>query len=764
MKPKIIWLLVSLFIILAGCQNQTAKPKEKEKKQVLYKGLSSPVYMEKDTTLIHLRDYILYPDSIRKIVKHSHYSFRWNKKNHELKLVANNNFSPIENLSLQLSNGDIYEIPLFRYEKKKLKIVIPASDKFKDLKIKGEMTGWQPKKMTLDKSNWVYEQEVDPGSYQYVLINKGKEMTDPANPDKVSNGMGGYNSIIKIEDNSAMAPVLKTGSFAKNHFSIVFFNQQPEKILVYTDNRLLDKKYIEFHPNEADIYLPKDNKGFYYLRIYAYNQNGRSNDLLIPIKDNKIITDAKELPRTDFHKQIMYFLMVDRFYNGDPSNDFKVLNDTVLPKANYYGGDLSGVIKKMKQGYFDQLGVNTLWLSPITQNPLGAYGLWKNPYTKFSGYHGYWPVSNTKIDFRFGNDSIFRGLLNNAHSKNMNVLLDYVANHVHEENPVYKEHPDWATDLYLPDGTLNTEKWDSHRLTTWFDTFLPTLDFSKPEVIEAMTDSAVYWVKEFPLDGFRHDATKHIQQDFWRTLTWKIKTQVPRPVFQIGETYGSPELIRSYINTGMLDAQFDFNLYDASVAVFAKPEEPVNRLSNQLKESLKYYGHHHLMGNMTGNQDRVRFISYASGDVKFNEDGKTAGWTRNIQITDSTAYDKLAMLHAFNLSIPGVPCIYYGDEIGMPGANDPDNRRMMKFENLTKKEQKLKNEVEKMISLRKNSMALLYGTTEIKTDGDILIIQREYFNDKATSIFNKSDNKYIYKKDTILPHSYKIINVKSNKK
>jgi len=70
---------------------------------------------------------------------------------------------------------------------------------------------------------------------------------------------------------------------------------------------------------------------------------------------------------------------------------------------------------------------------------------------------------------------------------------------------------------------MNTQLWDEQRLTTWFDTFMPTLDFSQQIVIDTMTDSALYWVKEFDLDGFRHDATKHIQLEFWRTLTRKVK-------------------------------------------------------------------------------------------------------------------------------------------------------------------------------------------------------------------------------------------------
>jgi glycosidase len=148
--------------------------------------------------------------------------------------------------------------------------------------------------------------------------------------------------------------------------------------------------------------------------------------------------------------------------------------------VDYWGGDLTGLQQKIEDDYFEKLGVNTLWISPLNQNPTEPYGFYAPKNTKFSGYHGYWPVSSSKVDFRFGTNSELKTLVSKAHEKQINVLLDYVANHVHEEHPLYKQHPEFATNLYLPDGTMNVEKWDEQRLTTWFDTFMPSLDFSNP--------------------------------------------------------------------------------------------------------------------------------------------------------------------------------------------------------------------------------------------------------------------------------------------
>jgi glycosidase len=188
-----------------------------------------------------------------------------------------------------------------------------------------------------------------------------------------------------------------------------------------------------------------------------------------------------------------------------------------------------------------------------------------------------------------------------------------------------------------------------------------------------------------------------------------------------------------------MDAQFDFNLYDAAVDAFAKRETNFENLERVLKESMIYYGSHHLMGNITGNQDRTRFISYADSSVQFSEDPKLAGWTRNIQNRDSLGFSNMEMLMAFLMTTPGVPCIYYGDEIGMPGANDPNNRRMMHFHDWNPYQLKLQNATQKLVNLRRSNMALTYGDTEIMyNQNGVLVLSRKYFDSVAIVVLNKA--------------------------
>jgi glycosidase len=459
----------------------------------------------------------------------------------------------------------------------------------------------------------------------------------------------------------------------------------------------------------------------------------------------KVITSGNALNRHDYRSQIMYFTLIDRFNNGDRSIDDPVDDERLRHLTNYMGGDLEGITQKIESGYFDSLEINSLWLSPITQNPLTAYQEYIEPQYYYSGYHGYWPISSSQVDHRFGNDESMQRLVDVAHDHDINILLDYVTNHVHEEHPLYQAHPEYATQLMLSDSTQNLRLWDEQRLTTWFDTFMPSLDFSNPDVISTQVDSTVYWLKKFGLDGYRHDATKHIPREFWIALTKRLKEDVMlqenRSIYQIGETYGSRDLIKSYISSGQLDAQFDFNLYFDAREVFAKDDQSFERLWTSMNSSLDYYGYHSMMGNITGNHDQARFVSLASGDVRFDEDQKMAGFEREIGVSDEVGYDKHRMLLGFVMTIPGVPVIYYGDEIAMPGAGDPDSRRMMRFDQLSDQEEQTRKYTRQLTKLRREEMPLLYGTTQlVEVSDQVLVYKRTYFGETCYMVFNKSED------------------------
>ncbi|MCS7053835.1 MAG: alpha-amylase family glycosyl hydrolase, partial [Ignavibacterium sp.] len=389
------------------------------------------------------------------------------------------------------------------------------------------------------------------------------------------------------------------------------------------------------------------------------------------------------------------------------------------------------------------------------------------PHRWYTGYHGYWPVSTTKVEEHFGDMNLLRELIKIAHKNNIKILLDFVSNHVHDENPLWKNHRDWFGTIDLPDGRKNLRLWDEYRLTTWFEPYMPSFDYiGSYDALEYMTDNAVWWLNVTGADGFRHDAVKHVPNEFWRMLTQKIKRNIEIPkkkkVYQIGETFGGIDLIASYVNNGQLSSQFNFNLYDVAIPTFLNQNASFKLLDYQMKKCFQVFGYNNLMGNLMDSHDKIRYMAYADGDLEIN-DGRASeiAWTNPPQVDNPESYEKLKLYMAYLLSIPGVPIIYYGDEIGMTGASDPDNRRMMKFdEQLNSYEKKTFEDVSKLIHIRKNHPALRYGDfLTLKADENFYSFIRSDMNERILVVLNKNYNEQEIKIE--FPKFYKVSKLKN---
>ncbi len=742
---KLFYSLLLVGISIAGCQK---KPVLNYPAISQISGLATPLELEYDETIVVLEDYFTDISRIDSFTVPYYLSYKLTGDNFEfLSLKAKEGDVPFFGELKVWVEGFPYSLLLKKNRKINYRFQFdPGGMKYKTVQLAGTLNGWNPAGTVLEFADgaWQTNLLLNPGYYHYQLVLDGKWVLDPNNPVKADNNTGGFNSVLNIGNtNYASLPSLFT--VKATPVIHIGYTQNMNDVFVFWENSRLDDRFVKKVENGYEITLPSEagkmNRSF--IRIWGYNENGPSNDLLIPVSKGKVITNPAHLTREDKHATILYFMMVDRFKNGNPVNDDPINDPDIAPRANYNGGDLEGITQKIKDGYFSGLNVNSIWLSPITQNPLTGFVEYPPPHRKYSGYHGYWPITLTTIDHRFGNEEDLRELVGEAHSRGINVILDYVSNHVHAENPLYINNPDWVTDLVLPDGTMNIRLWDEQRLTTWFEPFMPSLDFTVPQVVEIMSDSALYWIEEFQLDGFRHDATKHVPVNFWRTLTRKIKDRFPdRSVYQIGETFGSRELINSYIGSGLMDGKFDFNLYFDARMVFATGNESFEKLNNSIMESFSYFGHNSLMGNITGNHDMPRFISFASGALSFDENPKEAGWSREIKVEDPVGYSRLKQLLTFTMTIPGVPVIYYGDEIGMPGADDPDSRRMMRFDNLKEEEEQVKQTTKKLNELRRSNMEFMYGEFNVlNISHDTYAYARTWFDKISVVVFNKSGDE-----------------------
>jgi glycosidase len=390
----------------------------------------------------------------------------------------------------------------------------------------------------------------------------------------------------------------------------------------------------------------------------------------------------------DWRSAIMYFAFTDRFYNGNGANDAPL-----GVQYDWMGGDFAGLKQKVEAGYFDDLGVNALWISSVsmnTQSIVGADGF------SMSAYHSYWPLTTgytektasmfagaysnsvaiTPIEPHFGSLGELKALVKACHDRGIRVLVDFAVNHVNSESPVFIAHPEWFNlPAELCTGN-NQQNWNRIPETCWFGDNLPDFNYNIPEVRKFVVDHARWLIRTTDIDGFRLDAVKHMPKQFISDLRLGIDAMMANSgetFYIVGETFDGKDKIQQYIGDTLLHGQFDFPLYN-------KLRDTIMNGNGKFWDLKDFviggdgdgaYGDA-IMSTFLGNHDVARAISHIHHD---SEDK----YRSNNEVTDAWAYRQLKLAWVFLMTSPMIPLIYYGDEFGLEGANDPDNRRMMKF-------------------------------------------------------------------------------------
>ncbi|MDD8017675.1 MAG: alpha-amylase family glycosyl hydrolase [Bacteroidota bacterium] len=643
----------------------------------------------------------------------------------------------------------------------------------KTVVVTGSFNNWDKERDQLKdiNGNGIYElsKPLEPGSYIYKFIVDGKEVLDPVNPEKTPTGFDNFNSVLRISDADTSTMFLHIGERRKMNNSIVYSfvyensNQQNPlskiDIIALLDNTKVNDREISVSGDTITFHFKaKELRGEKTLRVLV-TQNGKNTNLQqVKMADGE--PAGKNSQNLSWDDGVIYSIMVDRFKDGDTTNDKPVVHDSIAVQANYRGGDFKGIISKIDDGYFDSLGVNILWISPVYDNPDVAFREYPPPHRWYSGYHGYWPVGENQVEEKFGTMAELQELVAKAHQHKMKVLLDIVAHHVHIDNPLFKEHPDWFGTLDLPDGRKNLRLWDEYRLTTWFEPYMPSFDFARSqEAVDSISDNAIWWLETTGADGFRHDAVKHVPNNFWRTLTRKLKEKIEIPmhkeVYQIGETFGDYDLIASYVNNGQLSAQFNFNLSYFAIPVFIESDKSFASIDFHMKKSFSAFGYNNLMGNIMDSHDKVRFMAYADGAIKMQGvDTREIAWNNPPVVHNPKSYNKAKLYLAYMFTIPGLPVVYYGSEFGMTGADDPDNRRMMRFGNaLSIYEEQMLHETKKIIALRNQHSALRYGDfLTLRADESVYAYIRSDMNERVLVVLNKNENAQTF--DLHIPPMY----------
>lgn len=398
--------------------------------------------------------------------------------------------------------------------------------------------------------------------------------------------------------------------------------------------------------------------------------------------------------------EVIYFVLLDRFHNGNRQNDFNVQPQN---PTGYHGGDLDGLIAKLP--YLDGLGVTTLWISPIVDNDdgeLAKTGLW--------GFHGYWAKDFEKVDEHLGDVAKVKELLDKAHARGMKVMLDIVANHggyeyKHRDDPRYKgwfnQHgniQNWDDQWWLENGSLYG---------------LPDFNQQNPEARKYLIDVWAKWAK-LGFDGFRVDTVKHVPKEFWADFNTQIAQRTRPDFLLLGEVlHGDVGYVADYQRRGKFHSLFDFPLYYTLTDVFAKGAS-MRRLGDRFAQDAAY-PNAELLSPFLDNHDVPRFLSQAGGDL-----------------------GKLKLALACVLTVRGIPSLYYGTEVGMTGKGEPENRQDMAWG----KNPELTRYVQQLLKIRKDTVALRRGKQlEMWQDDAIYAYGRLTAQEEAIVVLNNDGGR-----------------------
>jgi hypothetical protein len=338
-------------------------------------------------------------------------------------------------------------------------------------------------------------------------------------------------------------------------------------------------------------------------------------------------------------KGAIYFVMVDRFANGDRTNDEDA--DPSDPGA-FHGGDLRGLLQRLD--HLQALGVETVWLSPV-------FRMRTEKFFGHGAFHGYWVEDLTALEPRFGDEALLAELSDALRQRGMKLLLDMVLNHVGPDAALVTERPHW----FHNKGAL--EKWDDEEQLVSHDVHgLPDLAYDHPEVYRHLLDASLKWIRLARPHGFRLDAVKHMSLDFWRRYNADIRAHAGEDFLLLGEMLdGDPSVLARTQREGAFSALFDFPLHFAVNDVFCREQSPLRLASVMTADRL--YDDASTLVPLVDNHDLPRLMATCEGSLQ-----------------------KAQAALLFILTARGTPSFIWGTEEGMDGKDEPHNRASATFE------------------------------------------------------------------------------------
>lgn len=395
--------------------------------------------------------------------------------------------------------------------------------------------------------------------------------------------------------------------------------------------------------------------GIKTLPITVTDQYGNKFSTTVDVE----ITDRVKKNENDFDwdEAVVYFMMTDRFFDGNESNNTASGTDTYGDNPGlYHGGDFAGVTAKLD--YLQDLGVNTIWLTPIVKNIAGVTvtdeGKEDVPYN--AAYHGYWASDFTKLNPTMGTTEEFKTMISEAHKRGMRIMVDIVVNHAGYGTE--STFADMLRDKSVSEGDIKS--WQSG---------LPDFATEKADVRAKLVEWQTSWMKDYGVDYFRVDTVKHVDSTTWAAL--KNSTTEVNPSFKmIGEYYGAGYASNgSTLGSGQMDADLDFDFNDQATSFVSGNISSVEKFLSARNSALNN-------AYMTG-----QFLS------SHDEDGFKASLINGKGYTEDEATSAALVAATLQLTAKGIPVIYYGEEVGLSGLNNypyQTNRYDMDFSKATK--------------------------------------------------------------------------------
>jgi glycosidase len=565
--------------------------------------------------------------------------------------------------------------------------------------------------------------ELSPGEHTYAIVEDGTWIVDPRVP---TSAFHDGREVTWVEVPECERPELRVESGSatpegRASVNVTFVAGRSGDALDMASVRVVDRAGVPVDARvEADgrgriaTFAEHLAPGKHTWTISATDVHGRP-------ADPAIATIWVEPRPIDVRDLSIYQIIVDRFRDE---------RGALAPPAiasDRAGGNLDGVRAAIESGEIASLGFNAIWLSPLYANPEGTFpGTDGRPY---SSYHGYWPIAARALDPRVATEDKLDLLVAAAHARGIRVLFDVVPNHVHEQHPYVREHAAWINRAAngCVCGTASCD-WAGHIQDCWFSPYMPDLDWKNPEAARVLSDDVRWWFDRFDADGVRIDAVPMMPRAATRRIAWSIRSRYDHPGHKsllLGENFTGPggySILRYQLGPHGLDSEFNFPLMWALRSTLAEARAPLTDLDGAIRTSeAAWEGSGAVMGLMIGNHDVPRFASVANGDA----DGD--GWTPAQTPRDALVYAKQSMALAVIFALPGAPVVYYGDEIALPGRNDPDSRRVMPAEaSLSDLQRGVREVVRKAAHARACSDALRRGTYRtLLAEPERLVFARE---------------------------------------